>query len=204
MTPNPRDGQEHRPMFSGHCVWCDRHYFQREPAILYITTDDNGDPWNHHAHPCCHRLVLAYLDATGEAMLEREPDIIVAREILQRRPDLLDALGAQDAAWLKSRLLPPPTLDAAQIEALRLEWVGLRDTLTQAREAMQAEMRRWDELQSAYGRRTKQYREARTSALEPYIRANDAATWAVAKFENKHARGFRFPWEPAKTQEPHP
>jgi hypothetical protein len=101
-------------------------------------------------------------------------------------------------------LLPPPTLDAAQIEALRLEWVDLRDTLTQAREAMQAEMRRWDELQSAYGRRTRAYNADRTQALEPYINATNAAVWALMKFENAHALGFCFPWEPAKTQEPNP
>lgn len=204
MTPNPRDGQAHEPMFSGHCVWCDLWYHQREPAILYITTDDNGDAWNHHAHTACHNLVTAYLDKTGEAMLEREPDTIVAREILRRRPDLLGGLDASDAAWLKSRLLPPAPLDAAQIEALRLEWVALRAALTQARDAMQAETRRWNELRSTYGRRTKQHREAREQGLEPYIRANDAATWAMMKFENKHMRGFRFPWEPAKTQEPTP
>ncbi len=204
MTPNPRDGQEHRPMFSGHCVWCDRHYFQREPAIFYITTDDNGDSWHHHAHTACHNLVIAYLDKTGEAMLEREPDRIVAREILRRRPDLLDALGAQDAAWLKSRLLPHAPLDAAQIEALRLEWAGLQSALGNARAELVDETTRWNELRSTYGRRTKQYREAREQGLEPYINANNAALWAVAKFENKHARGFRFPWEPAKTQEPNP
>lgn len=204
MTPSPREGQEALPMFSGHCVWCDKHYLQREPAYLYITTDDNGDPWHHHAHPCCHRLVLAYLDATGEAVPEREPDRIVAREILQRRPDLLDHMEAQDAAWLKSRLLPPAPLDAAQIEALRLEWLGLHDTLTVARKAMHAEMDRWEALRPTYGRRTKQYREAREQALEPYIKANNAALWAQAKFENAHMRGFRFPWEPPKTQEPTP
>jgi hypothetical protein len=36
------------------------------------------------------------------------------------------------------------------------------------------------------------------------IKANNAALWALAKFENAHLRGFRFPWEPAKTQEPTP
>lgn len=204
MTPSPREGQEARPMFSGHCIWCDKHYFQREPAIFYVTTDDNGDPWHHHAHPCCHRLVLAYLDATGEAVPEREPDRIVAREILQRRPDLLDSVPPEDAAWFKSRLLPPPPLDAAQIEALRVEWAGLLDALAQARAALQAEMARWEDLRPTYGRRTKVYHIEREQALEPYIEASNAAMWAQAKFENKYMKGFRFPWQEPKTQEGKP
>lgn len=96
--------------------------------------------------------------------------------------------------------------DAAQIETLRLEWVGLHDTLTRTRKALLAEVSRWDELRPTYGRRTRQYRTDRMQALDPFICANDAAFWAIGKFERQHGKGLglRLPWEAPKTQESTP
>lgn len=195
MTPNTY--QEVRAILGGRCTFCDRRYAAHDRVVLYLVEDDHDNVTQHNTHIACHNLVLACIAASPDAPLPASRPLV--REILRCKPDLLDGLDAEDAAWLR-RWFDPKTQEAKEIEALRLKWVGLQSALAQARSELVAETTRWEDLRPTYGRRTKQYREAREQGLEPYINANNTALWAVIKFENAHMRGFRFPWEPAKTQ----